>query len=106
MSAADSNGASDPYVVARYGGTAAKTAIRPVTTNPIWFQTLRLNAEILPLRIAPKVLALRDKWRLNLLGFVGLCLGVPLCGIDCVTCCSRASRSFCFVRCVVCERWS
>ena len=55
LSAADSNGASDPYVVARYGGTVAKTAIRPVTTNPIWFQTLRLSAEMLPPKIAPKV---------------------------------------------------
>jgi hypothetical protein len=59
LSAADSNGSSDPYVVVRYGGTIAKTAVRPVTTNPIWFQTLVLTAEMLPPKIAPKVCACR-----------------------------------------------
>ncbi len=57
MSAADSNGASDPYVTVRYGGQQAKTAVRPVTTNPIWYQTLRLTADILPPSIAPKARA-------------------------------------------------
>lgn len=55
LPAADSNGSSDPYVVARFGGSVGKTSIRPVTTNPIWYQTLKLHAEMLPPRIAPKV---------------------------------------------------
>ena len=55
LPAADSNGASDPYVVARFGGSVAKTSIRPTTTNPIWDQTLKLHADMLPPRIAPKV---------------------------------------------------
>jgi hypothetical protein len=55
LSAADSNGASDPYVVVRFAGQSVKTATRFSTTNPVWYQTLTLTADLLPLKIAPKV---------------------------------------------------
>ena len=49
--AMDSNGFSDPYVIASLGGRQRRTAVCPKTLTPTWRETFRIefsSAEILP----------------------------------------------------------
>lgn len=73
--AADADGTSDPYVVVRYGGSVERTRIRPNTTSPMWYQTLSLPVDLMPIQIAPKVCVWLSVLSIPIL-FHGVCVCV------------------------------
>ena len=52
---ADDDGTSDPYVVVMCCGQRKKTRIITNTLNPLYYETLTFDVELLPLHLAPVI---------------------------------------------------
>jgi hypothetical protein len=50
----DDDGTCDPYVVVQCCGHRRRTKIIPNTLNPLFYETLSFDCELLPLHLAPQ----------------------------------------------------